>query len=226
MPRAKHKYHYIYKTTCLVNRKYYVGMHSTSDLEDGYLGSGRRIWLSILKHGKENHTREILEMLEDRSSLKERERELVNEEMLQDPMCMNLMIGGDGGFISVEQQAKRSSAGGLAAKSKLAELHKDPIWKKNRVEAISKAVKLAVLEGRLKTDTFTGKSHSTKTLIQMQKSHKGKHIGSKNSQYGTCWIHNEKQSKKIKRIELSDFLMVGWIEGRKLNFQDGITHFQ
>ena len=39
----KHKYHYIYKTTCNVTGKYYIGMHSTSNLNDGYIGSGRRL---------------------------------------------------------------------------------------------------------------------------------------------------------------------------------------
>ena len=38
MPRKKHKYHYLYKITNTINYKYYYGMHSTSDLDDGYLG--------------------------------------------------------------------------------------------------------------------------------------------------------------------------------------------
>lgn len=97
MPRKQKKYHFIYKTTCLLNQKYYIGLHSTDDLEDGYIGSGKRLWYSIRKHGKENHKFEILEMLETRKSLKDREKELVNEERLQDPMCMNLQIGGEGG---------------------------------------------------------------------------------------------------------------------------------
>lgn len=29
MARRQKKYHYIYKTTCTVNGKYYIGMHST-----------------------------------------------------------------------------------------------------------------------------------------------------------------------------------------------------
>jgi hypothetical protein len=52
MPRKEHDYHYIYKTTNLLNGNFYVGMHSTSDLNDGYLGSGVRVTRSIKKHGK------------------------------------------------------------------------------------------------------------------------------------------------------------------------------
>lgn len=61
MPRQK-QYHFIYKTTCLVTGRYYVGMHSTDNLDDGYLGSGKLLGYSVAKHGKENHKREIVEV--------------------------------------------------------------------------------------------------------------------------------------------------------------------
>jgi hypothetical protein len=69
-------------------------MHSTDNLDDGYVGSGQRLWKSINKHGRENHVCEILEFLPDRESLKAREAELVNEETIHDEMCMNLALGG------------------------------------------------------------------------------------------------------------------------------------
>jgi len=51
----------IYKTTNLINGKFYVGQHFTS-ADDGYLGSGKAIILSIKKYGKENFFRETLEV--------------------------------------------------------------------------------------------------------------------------------------------------------------------
>lgn len=70
-------------------------MHSTDNLNDGYLGSGTRLHHSIKKYGKENHCREILgEMFPDRESLRLREAEIVNDHALKDPMCMNLILGG------------------------------------------------------------------------------------------------------------------------------------
>lgn len=93
--RADHrKYHFIYKTTNLINNKYYIGMHSTDNLNDGYLGSGSRLWRSIKHYGKENFKVEILEHLSDRKTLKQREAELVHEELLKDSLCMNLALGG------------------------------------------------------------------------------------------------------------------------------------
>lgn len=97
MPRANHKYHYIYKTTCFVTGRYYIGMHSTSNLDDEYIGSGQRLSKSIKKYGRTNHSKEILEWLNDRESLKNREKEIVNTSLLTDPNCMNLAIGGEGG---------------------------------------------------------------------------------------------------------------------------------
>lgn len=99
MTRAeKRKFHYIYKTTCSITNKFYIGMHSTDSLEDGYVGSGKLLWYSIHKHGKENHNTEILEFLSSREELKSREEHLVNEELLDQKLCMNLKLGGEGGF--------------------------------------------------------------------------------------------------------------------------------
>jgi len=50
----------IYKTTNLVNGKFYIGKHY-NDINDNYLGSGIKLNNDIKKYGKENFKREILE---------------------------------------------------------------------------------------------------------------------------------------------------------------------
>jgi len=95
---SRRKYHIIYKTTCLVTGRYYIGMHSTDDLDDGYLGSGQVLWKSIKKYGKEQHKCEILEYFSDRKAVALREEELVNPSVLKDPLCMNLRTGGTGNY--------------------------------------------------------------------------------------------------------------------------------
>jgi hypothetical protein len=97
MKRADRKqFHYIYKITRF-DGKFYIGLHSTDNLDDGYFGSGKRLWYSINFHGKEKHTKEIIEFLPDRESLRVRESELVNYELLNNVDCLNLMLGGTGG---------------------------------------------------------------------------------------------------------------------------------
>ena len=90
------KFHLTYKTTCLITRKCYYGMHSTDDLSDGYLGSGRLLRYSVKKYGRENHVRETIEMFPDRESLRHAEAALITLDRLSDPSCLNLYPGGGG----------------------------------------------------------------------------------------------------------------------------------
>jgi group I intron endonuclease len=97
MNRAdQRKFHVIYKTTCIVTGKFYLGMHSTDNLDDGYLGSGSILSRSIKKYGKEKHTYEVLEFLPDRKTLSLREEQLITPELRANPMCMNIRTGGTG----------------------------------------------------------------------------------------------------------------------------------
>ena len=50
----------IYKITNNVNGKYYIGKHQTMDLNDGYMGSGKRIKLAIDKYGIESFIRNVV----------------------------------------------------------------------------------------------------------------------------------------------------------------------
>ena len=199
------KYHFIYKTTNLINGKYYIGMHSTNNLKDGYLGSGKQLRSAIRKHGVENFKVEILEYLPDLSSLILREKEIVDKDILKDPYCMNLMIGGKGGFISDEQQLRRSIAGTLRHKY-LLETSEE--YKTNYLRNFKAGI------DRLYESGFYYKKHSHETKKKMSESRKGTGIGSNNSQYGSCWVTNGNDNKKIKKENLETFINLGWKKGR------------
>ena len=121
-------YHIIYKTTCLVTNKYYIGMHSTDNLEDGYMGSGKALKFSIKRYGKENHSVEILEMVESRELLAEREKAIVTLSKVRNGKCMNLKVGGIGGFTKKAKIKKK--------------VKKKPITKKTPNRRISKSKKI------------------------------------------------------------------------------------
>lgn len=94
MPRPQKKYHLLYKTTNVVTNCYYVGIHSTNDPFDGYRGSGQRLKRSVAKYGDGNHVTEFLDCFTNREDLIKAEELAVNEELLNDPLCMNLVRGG------------------------------------------------------------------------------------------------------------------------------------
>ncbi len=95
MEHKRKKYHYLYKTTNLMNNKYYYGIHSTNNLEDGYLGSGKRLRYSIRKYGKDNFKKEILSYYNSREELSNAEKTIITKDILQDKYCMNIIYGGE-----------------------------------------------------------------------------------------------------------------------------------
>lgn len=210
----KKSYHFLYKTTNLINNKYYYGVHSTKKLNDGYLGSGKYLKRSINKYGKENFNLQIVEFFTNKENMLEKEKEIVNEKILLDNNCMNLRPGGFGGFSLKEQSenAKKSNA----KQKLLKETNKE--WFDTKCKNISIGNKKAYDEGRRVKGVFcdwTGKKHSEKSKIEIGKKNSITQKGEKNSQFGTCWIYNENKNKKIKKEELENYLKSGWIKGRK-----------
>ena len=207
MARKERRYHYIYKITCLKNDRYYIGMHSTDNLDDGYMGGGKIIKNSIKKHGKDLHRKEVLEFFENRELLRNRETELVNENLLKDPMCMNLQPGGGGGggFSSEEHRKKFLSAGGKRVRQILSirnaeRIKNDPDYRERFCNS---------LKGN---QAWLGKKHSEEAKQKIGKANSEKQTGNGNSQYGTCWITNGTENKKMKK---TDDLPEGWSYGRR-----------
>lgn len=101
------KYHFIYKTTNIITKQFYIGRHSTNNINDGYLGSGTRFKRSLSKYGKENFVIERLEFFKTKDELIIRESELVNESLIKDKLSLNMKKGGNGGgFVNDEHKKK------------------------------------------------------------------------------------------------------------------------
>lgn len=218
MARKQKKYHYIYKITCDVTNRYYIGMHSTNDLNDGYMGSGKRLWNSLNHHGKDNHTKEILAFYDNRELLVEAEKESITLDMVGDKDCMNLTLGGNGSFEAINgnglnNKVNQNQKGGDAIAKRL---KNDPELRKRYAEMGAKNFKEAHAAGKIRYDTFKDKSHSEETKKKMSESKKGKYGGKDNPSYGSCWITKEGSNKKIKKENLDTYLEEGWVKGRKM----------
>jgi group I intron endonuclease len=107
-------YHFIYKTTNVINNKYYYGVHSTTDLDDGYLGSGVALRKAIAKHGKESFKREIIEFFATREEAFSHEQMMIDESVVADRSSYNMCLGGNGAvgtlIPSQESRKKRSDS--------------------------------------------------------------------------------------------------------------------
>jgi hypothetical protein len=212
MARKQNNIHYIYKTTCNVTGRWYIGMHSTSNIDDGYMGSGKILRYSIRKYGVENHTKKILEFFETREELIFREQEIITKELISDGKCMNLCVGGQGGFISLDGSKK----GGIKSnKILLDKYYSDSTFKRKCDEARGGVLINLHKEGKVKYDTFSGKKHTDETKKKMSEVRKGTGTGKSNSQYRTCWVTNGTEAKKIKKEDLDLYLDKGWRKGRK-----------
>ena len=95
--KKERKYHYFYKITNNINNHFYYGIHSTDNLDDGYIGSGSRLNYAYTKYGIENFTKEILKFFDSRKECSDYEAEVVNEVLIEDPNCYNVILGGDNG---------------------------------------------------------------------------------------------------------------------------------
>jgi hypothetical protein len=218
MQRAdKRKFHYIYKIT-RDDGRYYIGMHSTDDLEDGYFGSGKKITRSIKKYGLERHVKTILEFLPTRESLRDREEQLVTEEVASDPLCMNIALGGGGGWEHANKvfkqseyvksgQLKENALKNLRNRSKqsLSDSSKKA-WKTSREKMLSAAqVGLKIMN--------SAESNEKRKATYATRNHQS---GEKNSQFGTCWVTKDSKPMKIKKEQLDEYLANGYSRGRTL----------
>ena len=88
----------VYQTTNLINNKVYIGVHCTPTPYkfDGYYGSGKYLFRSINKYGKENFKRETLFIYSTLKDAYIKERELVTPKFVKHKDTYNIKTGGRG----------------------------------------------------------------------------------------------------------------------------------
>ena len=202
----------VYKITNLVNGKYYIGKHQTKDLNDGYFGSGKLIKAAIKKYGIENFVKEILFIFESEDEMNKKEAELVTEELIASGSVYNLCPGGQGGFGYINENGLAFGGDHLSA-SILGAKNQDPrirliIGRANKGKKRSSQTKI------LLSKIQSGKKHTEETKIKIGEAISVLQEGKKNSQFGTMWITNGTENRKIKKD--LDNIPEGWYKGRKM----------
>jgi len=191
--------HYIvYKTTNLLDGKFYIGTHRTPNLNDGYMGSGKYLKRAIDKHGPQNFRRDILFVFDNADDMFAKEAELVTEELLTNENTYNLKVGGFGGWDHIN----RSNDPQRVLKNRRARETTNRILKEKYGDdwntfISSKAGKANferhgvnpnwVKAGRT---SFLGKTHTDGTKEKMRQYKLDKVSGIDNPQYGKMWVTN------------------------------------
>jgi hypothetical protein len=158
-------YHIVYLTTNKVNLKFYIGVHSTDNLDDGYLGSGDKFKLAITKYGKENFQRKILYYCLSEQDAYNLEEQIVTLDFIKRTNVYNISPGGRGGdvlkFASVEKRLQRNK--------KISLKHKGVKWKdneKNKLRRINYSNTMKIFNKTFK--------HSEETKKKMSEQRKDK----------------------------------------------------
>jgi group I intron endonuclease len=172
------KYHYIYKTTNKITEDFYIGRHSTNNLLDGYLGSGKRLKNSIKKYSKNNFIKEILYFCKSLKDLVLLEKQIVNENLIKNIKCLNITVGGINAILMGESNPNFGKKLSKERRLKLSQRAKTLIGDKN---------------------PFFGKTHTKETKEKIAEIHRGA-FGSKNSFYGKTHSEDYKKesSKRMK----------------------------
>ena len=214
--------HYIiYKTTNKINGKFYIGKHQTNDIDDGYMGSGKLLKRAIKKHGIENFVKEILHVFDNEADMNAKEKELV----VISEQSYNLCDGGNGGFGYINKNpelvAKRDNVAykrlGRQATNSVLESKYGSNWRSHLSKLANKRKQEMIANGELVPSGWSrrgaaGKPHSEETKQKISASKRGRTLGSNNSQYGTCWITDGSNNKKINPTYNS--IPSGWYKGR------------
>ena len=113
-----------YKITNSLNGKFYYGVHKTPNRDDNYRGSGVAVCRAVKKHGWENFTKEILIEHSSEEEMYAWEKDTVTEELVNDPKCYNMTLGGEGGFSHIDSNGDNNNMRRPEVKAKLSAIMK------------------------------------------------------------------------------------------------------
>ena len=103
-------YGFIYLTINNVNNRKYIGMCSSKQRFNSYLGSGKLLKNAIQKYGKENFSREILEECKTEEELRIAEAKWIAKyKALESDEFYNLCEGGRGGNTGTGRATSRQT---------------------------------------------------------------------------------------------------------------------
>lgn len=209
----------IYKITNILNGKIYIGKDEFSNSE--YFGSGKLIKRAIIKYGKKNFIKEILEnKIEDKKILEEKEIFWIKYFNSTDKnIGYNIARGGNGGDTISNNPNKNMIIEKIKASLKGRKFSEEHIkkLKENHNSKNPEIVKKISdrLKGKKKSDSH--KQNISKSISNYYKKNNGNlNIKGDNNPMRRnfySWYSNE-TTGKCTRIKDGDIIPTGFIKGR------------
>jgi hypothetical protein len=211
----------VYQVTNLANGKIYVGKHQTHDIDDGYLGSGKLLRRAIRKYGLEKFSKQILFVFSTEKEMNAKEAEIVTEAFCTRPDTYNLCRGGNGGWGYINSnnlqhsQKQRATVRKMMSDWNRDRWANDDRFRQEHIAIIAVNAFHAPPEHMARICRLAqaprARRKRAKTLARIKHAQ-----GNRNSQYGTVWITDGVQSKKLP---YSATVPAGWELGRTITLR-------
>jgi glycine cleavage system H lipoate-binding protein len=228
------KYHYLYKIINLVDGKYYIGVHSTNNLEDGYMGSGTHIKRAIEKYGIKNFKKEILEFFESAEEKWLAEIKHVTIDVSRDKNSYNQAPGGKNWIAAMKRendpnfnnhQSKAGKMGGKKMLSYLDENQKKEWHSKGGASSAKKTLmnKTGIFSEEAIKKRKSAVSKAIKGTIELWHPEAPNHVKNRNSkEYVQGWsVRVKPDSEKYHELKNS-----GYVERNSKDQSDGQIEFE
>lgn len=168
-------YHFVYMTVRLNSPYYYIGVHSTDNMLDGYLGSGYHLLNAVRKYGKNNFARYVIKYFDSHEEALKYENKIITQDMLKDKFCYNIQPGGKGSkeehLLSTKEKIRKANKNRIL--SPKPEGYISPLKGTTRPDYIKKQISKTCKQRDL-GQYRRGISHSTETKLKMSKSQKAR----------------------------------------------------
>lgn len=224
--------YFVYKITHIPSGRFYIGRHSTEDLNDGYFGSGILVKRLLNKYPIGEFEKTIQLFCCDEESAAREETKLI-EENFENPLNINISKSGFRGG----REAAISK--GRYLKEHFPEEYKDYIQMCNdsRKKNISKGRRVFLEKFTdnilFRNEFITKLKQNQKLGVEQAKNQKSRwkrkntlnkihhQKAEKNSNYGKTWMVNFdlKMSKPVEGSDIEKLKLDGWVLGRKIKFE-------
>lgn len=219
------KYYYMYKIINSITNEFYYGVHSTNNLNDDYSGSGWKLNKQYNKFDKSIYKKYIIEFFNCLDDAFNKEAEIVNPDLLNDKLCLNMILGGKNHNYIKGLTYINNSEKTIKVNKELANLLiNSGKWKKGRIIDINGPKNPAYGKRWIKRNDECIYVDNSKVQDYLNNGWEFGFIrNNTNISKPRTWINNGKTNKKVLTNDVDYYLNNEWKIGR-INYKRDNTN--